>query len=437
MIKKSFLTICSIILFALTLSAQTVNEGFAGYGTISGISLVSGSTYNFTISSFNGNIRPFGRDAYAIADMAIGDIIWSTDCNKFVIASINTGTGVGTFTNPDPTNQTVPTNSTRVAVLREYTNGNITKVSLPPSGDGNSGAISGITIALKECILTHYRARDSIANIRTLSLSGQNLTLSGPGGNTVTLPTGSASNLSYNASTRVVSNSNGTGFTIPFVVGTDNTSNGTPGLVSLPTPTSYNKPLFGSGQYQDLMNVWASSQKYNQNDFVYHPTTNEIFRRVSQGTSLSTFALDSANWAKHSVTTSSGGGGAPQPQLTVSLNTYVTSTLSTYGFIAAHATSGFIGRANTSNVDSLPQFYITSYVGTVAKLESAGIVTVTASFSYTVGQMYYLQDDGTLATSADSNGSAQDYDTAVCYVIASLGGGQYMIALKDPRHFAG
>jgi len=68
-------------------------------------------------------------------------------------------------------------------------------------------------------------------------------------------------------------------------------------------------------------------------------------------------------------------------------------------------------------------------------LLGAGTKQVTATFAYTAGTTYYLNDAGGLSTSADNDGDAIDYDSAVVYCIASLGGNEYLVNLKEPRHF--
>jgi hypothetical protein len=152
--KKIFISLLFLISF--TLNAQTVKQGFAGYATINSVSFVSGTTYNFRIQSFNGILRPFSQDAFTISDVAVGDIIWSSDCNRFKILTLQTASVAGTMQNLDAVNQVAPVNNTRVAVVREVVSGNTVKVSLPPSGDGNGGAASGISINMKACIESHY-----------------------------------------------------------------------------------------------------------------------------------------------------------------------------------------------------------------------------------------------------------------------------------------
>jgi len=161
--KKIILSIIAL-LFCLGVNAQ-VKEGAGGYATISAVSLVSGTTYNFTITGFNSNVRPRGQDSYTTLDLSVGCAIWSTDCNKFVIASISANTGitmVGTMTSIDAA-QAPPTNGSKIAVFREITTNNFTTYSLPPAADGNGASLFGIPIGMRACIDAHYRRQDSIA----------------------------------------------------------------------------------------------------------------------------------------------------------------------------------------------------------------------------------------------------------------------------------
>lgn len=162
---KKILLLIAVVVNLLTIANAQVKGNMGAYATISGVSLVSGTTYNFTITGFVGNLRPRGEDAYITTDVSVGDVIWTSDCNKFVIASITSNTGitmVGTMTNTDAA-QSAPINGSRIAVLREITTNNFTTYSLPPAGDGNSGAIAGITTNVAACIQAHYRRQDSIA----------------------------------------------------------------------------------------------------------------------------------------------------------------------------------------------------------------------------------------------------------------------------------
>lgn len=161
--KKIFLFLSFVFAFYFT-NAQ-VKEGVGGYATISAVSLVSGTTYNFTITGFNSNVRPRGQDSYTTLDLAVGCVIWSTDCNKFVIASVSANTGitmVGTMTSIDAA-QAPPTNGTKIAVFKEITTNNFTTYSLPPAADGNGASLFGISIGMRACIDAHYRRQDSIA----------------------------------------------------------------------------------------------------------------------------------------------------------------------------------------------------------------------------------------------------------------------------------
>lgn len=161
---KKILLFLSFV-FAFQFAEAQVKEGMGGYATISAVTLVSGTTYNFTITGFNSNVRPRGQDSYTTLDISVGCAIWSTDCNKFVIASISSNTGitmVGTMTSIDAA-QAPPTNGTRIAVFKEITTNNFTTYSLPPAADGNGANLFGIPLGMRACIDAHYRRQDSIA----------------------------------------------------------------------------------------------------------------------------------------------------------------------------------------------------------------------------------------------------------------------------------
>lgn len=71
-----YIKLLLFIILPVLLNAQTATKDrFAGYGVISGTSLVSADTFNFTISGFAGNNRPYGNSAFVRADVAVGDKI--------------------------------------------------------------------------------------------------------------------------------------------------------------------------------------------------------------------------------------------------------------------------------------------------------------------------------------------------------------------------
>lgn len=154
-------------------NAQSTYEHFAAYGTTSGISLVSADTFNFTITGFAGNARPYGAASFARADVLVGDKIF-LNCNQYVVRSITSTAPnlVGTLYKIDGSTNN-PTNSQVVAIIREYTNAQgLISYALPPSADGNGGALSGINISSAACIQAHYSKKDSL----TLSNAFNNAT---------------------------------------------------------------------------------------------------------------------------------------------------------------------------------------------------------------------------------------------------------------------
>lgn len=152
-------------------NAQTY-EKFAAYGTTSSLTLSSGNVWNFTITGFTGNARPYGVSAYAKGDVQVGDKIFIS-CNQWTITSITSTAPnlVGTMTKIDGITPN-PTNGQVVAILREFTAPNgLISYTLPPNGDGNGGAGAGISISLAACIKSHYSVKDSIALNQALNSS--------------------------------------------------------------------------------------------------------------------------------------------------------------------------------------------------------------------------------------------------------------------------
>lgn len=128
-----------------------------------------------------------------------------------------------------------------------------------------------------------------------------------------------------------------------------------------------------------------------------------------------------------------GGSGSTELSHQVTVSSEITNNISTYGFSPASVNgSGGYFAANTAHYDSLYQFYIGGYTGGKARLIPPGPREITATFMYSVNSVYYVQDDGTLATSADSDGDSSDYISACVYVIASLGSDQYIVNFFSP-----
>lgn len=159
-----YIKLLLLFLFPLLSNAQSTYDHFAAYGNTSGISLVSADTFNFTITGFSGNARPYGASSFARADVLVGDKIF-LNCNQYVIRNITSTAPnlVGTLYKIDNTTNN-PTNSQTVAIIREYTNAQgLISYALPPAADGNGGVLSGINISLAACIQAHYSRKDSLA----------------------------------------------------------------------------------------------------------------------------------------------------------------------------------------------------------------------------------------------------------------------------------
>ena len=135
------------------------------------------------------------------------------------------------------------------------------------------------------------------------------------------------------------------------------------------------------------------------------------------------------------ATAASNGSGGTSVTYTGTLTGGISTTIALYGFAPVYSTSGgVVTAANTTLNTTLHQYYVQGTTGNIVLL-GAGTKQVTATFAYTAGTTYYLNDAGGLSTSADNDGDAIDYDSAVVYCIASLGGNEYLVNLKEPRHF--
>ncbi len=158
-----FIKLLILVFLPFLVNAQTY-EKFAAYGTTSSLTLASGNTWNFTITGFTGNARPYGSPAFARGDAQVGDKIF-IGCNQWTITTITSTAPnlVGTMTKTDGTTPN-PTNGQVVAIFREFTAPNgLISYTLPPTGDGNGGAVAGISISLAACIKSHYSVKDSIS----------------------------------------------------------------------------------------------------------------------------------------------------------------------------------------------------------------------------------------------------------------------------------
>jgi hypothetical protein len=152
--------IIALLFFAASFRASAqLQDNFAGYadmGSVSG----AGPTYVFTVANFFGDQKPHD-DTWVIGDLVAGDVIWGGECSRFVVVS-RSGLAV-TVTDPLPGVSVIPANNSRIAFRREI-DVNGFKVSQPgQNGDGNSGAIVGITAALAACMDAHYTENMTMA----------------------------------------------------------------------------------------------------------------------------------------------------------------------------------------------------------------------------------------------------------------------------------
>ena len=208
------------------------------------------------------------------------------------------------------------------------------------------------------------------------------------------------------------------------------------------TPTNGQIPYFNSttGMYVPTTPTYLTSE-------VDGSTTNEIqtlSNAAGAGLALSLgggtvglISSDAGNTLSAGTDNKlySAAGAGASVTYTGTLSGGISTTISLYGFAPVYSTSGgVVTAANTTLNTTLHQYYVQGATGSIVIL-GAGTKQVTATFTYTAGITYYLNDAGGLATSADADGDAIDYDSAVVYCVAALGGNEYLINLKDPRHF--
>jgi hypothetical protein len=142
-----------LLLFVSFVSfAQTVNENFAGWANTALVT-PNGAGYNITINQFTGNAKRFD-EAYQLSDIQVGDVVWTETCSRFVITAVN-GLTI-TVSDPDAGLSLPPTAGKRIAILREWTTNGHKMSGFIQNGDGNSGAITGVSNQLAACILSHY-----------------------------------------------------------------------------------------------------------------------------------------------------------------------------------------------------------------------------------------------------------------------------------------
>lgn len=154
---KKILFLLFALFLCLITNAQTVKEGFNGYGDITTVT-GDGPTYTLTISNFNGSPRfqPYGT--WNGSDVLVNDVIW-IDCARFIVTDVVSSGFNNMIVDVEVPSEdwsegvSSPLTNQRIAVVRELA-GNLP--ALPPSGDGNGGTLSGIDNNLYSCMVTHY-----------------------------------------------------------------------------------------------------------------------------------------------------------------------------------------------------------------------------------------------------------------------------------------
>jgi|GEM_PF-6115448 len=168
--RKYLIPIILLLLGAVHVDAQTVNERFSGYGVIQGRT-GTGPSYTLNIVSFQGSPRFQPNGTWLGTDVLVGDVVW-IDCGRYVITAKNSaGISSMNVTVQIPAADvtagvTAPPTGQVCAVMRELP-GAIP--AFPLSGD-NAG--SGIPITLMSCILNHYAGIPKVDSVRTTSSSG-------------------------------------------------------------------------------------------------------------------------------------------------------------------------------------------------------------------------------------------------------------------------
>lgn len=144
--------IFSILLISGETQAQTVKDNFAGWANVLTNPIMFSGNYKFRISGFQGNPKAFDQQ-YILTDIAVGDVLWSNTCSRFIVVSRTLDTIV--VSDPDPGLSVLPTAGERIGLTREF-DYNGSKISTTPQfGDGAGGPILGTTASLGACISAH------------------------------------------------------------------------------------------------------------------------------------------------------------------------------------------------------------------------------------------------------------------------------------------
>lgn len=179
----------------MSVKGQNTYDNFSGYATVSSIT-ASGDTGIINISNFTSSLRGANMDAFTKADINVGDIFWSSDCNRYVLSTIVSRVGttfIGKIVRAGGTG--FPAVNSRVLILREYRKNGFTFVNVGPFGDGSgSGTLVGINNTTSACVTAYYRKVDSAAIAKTaliVSYAGNGVPTTTPTDNALALALGS------------------------------------------------------------------------------------------------------------------------------------------------------------------------------------------------------------------------------------------------------
>jgi len=144
--------------------SQEVVDNFSGWANVTSI---TGNTV--VINSFGGNQSKNGN-TWTIADMVTSGLpateryVLFVDCSNFQIT--NRVGNTLTILDLDAGNSVFPSAGQRIGLVKETLISGQWLGTIPQSGDGNAGAISGIDNALAGCISSHYakRSQNILAN---------------------------------------------------------------------------------------------------------------------------------------------------------------------------------------------------------------------------------------------------------------------------------
>lgn len=171
MLKKLFFAFVLAVCGWVSASGQSVRESFQAYANTASVSLVSGNTYQVTLTQFVGGIRPAPNMQWDVSDILVGDVLWAA-CARFPVTQIISLSGNAVLRVQDVDNTGFLDNGQRVALVREITINGYPIPPFPSNADGNAGSLAGIAPDLFACMLTHYTRNASLATNEVRKYTG-------------------------------------------------------------------------------------------------------------------------------------------------------------------------------------------------------------------------------------------------------------------------